>query len=149
MLLGVHPLLRGPLLAVLDGMGHGDLLVIADAEFPARRLCPVVVDLPGVGAPQALRALRTVLPVDDAEPLSLMAAPQGWLPVQQELLDAAAQPGAAVERLERRAFYDLAAGAQLVVATGEHRPYGNLVLRKGVVGGPGSGAQGGRDGQDQ
>ena len=140
MLLGVHHLLRGPLLAALDAMGHGDLLVVADAEFPAHRLCPAVVDLPGVDAPRALRALRTVLPVDAAEPLSFMAAPDGWLPVQQELLDAAAEPGAPVERVERRAFYDLAAGARLVVATGEHRPYGNLVLRKGVVGGPGSGA---------
>ena len=35
--------------------------------------------------------------------------------------------------LERFAFYERAAGAFAVVATGETRVYGNVILRKGVV----------------
>ena len=36
MLNGIHPLLTGELLAVLDGMGHGDAILLADAH-PAGR----------------------------------------------------------------------------------------------------------------
>jgi len=35
MLKGVHPLLHADLLHALASMGHGDELVIADANFPA------------------------------------------------------------------------------------------------------------------
>jgi L-fucose mutarotase len=148
-LLGVHPLLRGPLLAALDGMGHGDVLVVADAEFPARRLCGSVIDMPGVAAPAALAALCTVFPLDDAEPLWFMTAPQGWLPVQEELLGATGRPASAVRTAERHAFYDLASAARVVVSTGERRPYGNLLLRKGVVDDSRPGAAGGPLDQDQ
>ena len=35
MLKGIDPLLSGDLLKLLDDMGHGDELVIADRNFPA------------------------------------------------------------------------------------------------------------------
>ena len=35
MLKGIHPLLHADLLHTLAAMGHGDELVIADANFPA------------------------------------------------------------------------------------------------------------------
>ena len=35
MLKGIHPLLHADLLHALASMGHGDELVIADANFPA------------------------------------------------------------------------------------------------------------------
>jgi L-fucose mutarotase len=35
--------------------------------------------------------------------------------------------------LERFAFYERAAQAFVVIATGEARVYGNIILRKGVV----------------
>jgi L-fucose mutarotase len=40
---------------------------------------------------------------------------------------------AASASLERFAFYTRAAGAFAIVATGETRIYGNLLLKKGVV----------------
>ncbi|MDP8995620.1 MAG: ribose ABC transporter, partial [Pseudomonadota bacterium] len=43
MLVGIHPLLGPDLLHALQSMGHGDELVIADANFPASSLGPKVV----------------------------------------------------------------------------------------------------------
>lgn len=136
MLIGIDPLLVGPLLAALDGMGHGDVLVVADANFPARRGTGHVVEIPGVTAPEVLAAIVTVFPVDAEDPISFMATPDGWLQLQQDLLDAAGGPDAGDERvqtLDRQGFYDLSATAALVVRTGELRGYGNIALRKGVV----------------
>jgi L-fucose mutarotase len=133
---GIHPILGGELLAVLDRLGHGDELVIADANFPAHRVGAVVVEAPALAAADVVHAIRTVVPLDTYEGASvlLMAAEGGQrLPVQHELVAAAKTTADRVEELERFAFYDRAIAAQLIVRTGELRPYGNVVLRKGVV----------------
>ena len=132
MLSGIHPLLTGPLLAHLDAMGHSDSVVLADAHFPAHRLGARVLDLPGVATPDLMAAIRTVLPLDDAPAVDLMATPDGeQLPVQKDLITAAGTGD--VRFLDRYAFYDAAAPAYLIVRTGETRVYGNAILRKGVV----------------
>ena len=132
MLSGIHPLLTGPLLAHLDAMGHSDAVVLADAHFPAHRLGTRVLDLPGVATPDLMAAIRTVVPLDDAPAVDLMATPDGErLPVQEELVAAAGTGD--VRFIDRFAFYDAAAPAYLIVRTGETRVYGNAILRKGVV----------------
>lgn len=132
MLSGIHPLLTGPLLAHLDAMGHSDAVVLADAHFPAHRLGSRVLDLPGVATPDLMAAIRTVVPLDDAPAVDLMATPDGErLPVQEELI--AASGTGDVRFLDRHGFYDAAAPAYLIVRTGETRVYGNAILRKGVV----------------
>ena len=135
MLIGIDPLLRGQLLAALDEMGHGDLLVIADANFPGRRLGARVLDVQGADAPTVLRAVASVFPIDPEAPVLLMASPQGRLPVQDDLLAAAAvrAPVVSIVELSRYDFYDQAREASVILLTGELRPYGNLLLRKGVV----------------
>ena len=136
MLSGIHPILSGELLVALDRLGHGDELVVADANFPAHRIGATVIETPGLGAPAVVAAVRTVVPLDAYEGASvlLMAAEGGErLPVQQELVDAADASPERVSELERFAFYERAANARLVVRTGELRPYGNLIVRKGVV----------------
>jgi L-fucose mutarotase len=133
---GIHPVLTGELLAHLDAMGHSDAVVVADAHFPAARLASRLLTFPGLTTPQVLAAVRTVLPLDEAPALDLMAAPPGTeVPVYEELL-AAAAAGAGegdVRWLDRHAFYAEAARAYLVVRTGETRIYANALLRKGVV----------------
>ncbi len=138
MLTGIHPLLTGELLAHLDAMGHSDALVIADAHFPAERLATRLLTDPGLTTPDLLAAVRTVVPLDDAPALDLMATADGAeLPVQRELAVAAGAAGDWVRYLDRHAFYDAAAAAYLIVRTGETRLYGNAILRKGVVTEPG------------
>ncbi|OLT02617.1 transport protein RbsD/FucU [Pseudonocardia sp. CNS-004] len=132
MLSGIHPLLTGPLLAHLDAMGHSDAVVLADAHFPAHRLGSRVLDLPGVATPDLMAAIRTVVPLDDAPAVDLMATADGErLPVQEELIVASGT--SEVRFLDRFGFYDAAAPAYLMVRTGETRVYGNAILRKGVV----------------
>lgn len=134
MLTGIHPLLSGPLLAQLDAMGHSDAVVLADAHFPAARVASRLLDLPGTTTPDVLAAVRTVLPLDDAPSVDLMAAASGErLPVQDALVAAAGAGEQAVRLLSRFDFYEQAERAFLVVRTGEARPYGNVIIRKGVV----------------
>jgi L-fucose mutarotase len=135
MLSGINPLLTGQLLAQLDAMGHSDAVIVADAHFPAERLANRLLTLPGLTTPDVLRAIRSVIPLDDAPALDLMTSADGTrLPVQDELIDAAGATGRDVQFLGRLEFYDAAAEAFLIVRTGETRTYGNALLRKGVVG---------------
>ena len=141
MLKGLDPLLGPDLLHVLAAMGHGDELVIADANFPAASIARRLVRLDGVDAPRALRAVLSVLPVDTftPTPAAVMAVvgDPGAVPPPvrdfQPIVDAAAGRPVRFEVLERFAFYERARAAFAVVATGEPRPYGNILVVKGVV----------------
>ena len=135
MLIGIDPLLRGPLLGALDEMGHGDLLVVADANFPGHRISTRVIDVQCADAPTVMRAVASIFPIDPDVPVALMASPNGRLPVQDELLRAAGRGDdqSSVTELGRFAFYDEAEHAYLVLITGERRAYGNILVRKGVV----------------
>jgi L-fucose mutarotase len=136
MLIGINVLLRGPLLAALDVLGHGDVLVIADANFPAARLGAALA-LPGVRSAEAVDAILSVFPLDPDESVVLMAAPDGPQPVQDEIMAAVKDraAGPAVEHVGRFEFYELARSASLIVQTGELRPYGNVLVRKGGING--------------
>lgn len=137
MLEGINPLLTGELLLHLDRMGHSDAVVIADAHFPAWALGARVVDLPGTSTPEVVAAIRSVLPLDDAPGIDLMAsADREVLDVQHELMAAAGTDVDTTRFVDRYAYYDVAKGAYLMVRTGETRKYGNALLRKGLVGHP-------------
>jgi L-fucose mutarotase len=133
-LIGIHPLLSGELLHALDDMGHGDELVIADANFPGRRLAAGrVLRLP-VGAVDAVRAVLTVFPLDPEERVVLMAAPDGEPEVQREILAALPAPAASgVDRITRHDFYDAARSSALILQTAEFRPYANVMLAKAGI----------------
>lgn len=135
MLFNIDPILTGRMLLALDEMGHGDAVVIADAHFTASKLARKhLIDLPGLSAPRVMAAVRSVMVPDTYGPaLDLMEAPDGELPVQRELIAAAQLGGAEFRFVERFAFYDLAAQAELIIRTGETRVYGNGLFRKGVT----------------
>jgi L-fucose mutarotase len=131
---GIDPLLSGALLAALDEMGHGDLLVVVDANFPAHRIGSTVVSLRGIESPAAVRAIASVFPIDPIEPISLMQQPGGRRDVHHELIESLGEiPHDDAEDVDRFAFYDLAKEASLIIQTGEMRPYANLAVRKGGV----------------
>ena len=68
MLKGLSPLLSPDLLHALASMGHGDELLIVDANFPAATHARRLLRLPGVSATEALEAVLSVLPLDDFGP---------------------------------------------------------------------------------
>ena len=150
-LVGVDAILTGDLLKALDEMGHGDAVVIADAHFTATKLAKnPVIYMPGLSTPRVLQAIRTVFVPDEFEPyqLGLMECPGGdLLEVQTELIDVSLleEPTIScgekpensraphVRMLDRQAFYDRAAKAELIIRTGETRVYGNALFFKGVT----------------
>lgn len=144
MLKNLPALLVPDALHALASMGHGDELAIVDANFPAARIAAAggarLVRLPGATAPQVLQAVLCVLPLDDFGPeASWTMAVVGDAsalpaPVQEfrALLHAAGQ--APPSALERMAFYERCLGAFLILQSGEPRRYGNVLLRKGVIG---------------
>ena len=141
MLIGIDPLLNPECLAALRAMVHGDEVVLADANFPAEASARHLVRLDGVPLIPVLRAVLSVLPVDDFEPdpLASMAQVDDPAAVPEAVADmqAVVRKMLGSERtitpLERFAFYDRARRAHTVIATGERRFYGNLIIRKGVV----------------
>jgi len=145
MLKGIDPLLTPELLKVLAEMGHGDEIVVADANFTAVSLArgKPVLRLPGVGVARACDAVLSVLLLDAAvaQPVVFMqvgGTPPGYRSaLQREVIDKLrsrgdAQP-AQCEAIERFAFYERVAGAFAIVHTGELQPFANFVFRKGVL----------------
>jgi L-fucose mutarotase len=141
MLKGIHPLLTADLLHALAAMGHGDEIAIVDANFPAMRLGTRVIELSGASSPECLAAVLTVFPLDPfaMQPALTMQVVGEPHAVPEAVTDFAAiidmNENAKVEigALERHAFYERARNAFAIVRTGELRPYGNILLVKGVV----------------
>ena len=69
------PLMTGELLTILSDMGHGDEIVLVDANFPAARTAQRLVRLPGIGIDRAAEAILSLVPLDDpvAAPAAVMA----------------------------------------------------------------------------
>jgi L-fucose mutarotase len=140
MLRGIHPLLGPDLLHALRSLGHGDEVVIADANFPSHSLGPRVIRLDGIDAVAAADAILTHLPLDTfvdaaAFRMEVVGDPGAVPPICQafaELVTNLAGPFE-VRSLERFAFYERARQAAFIVATGERRLYGNLILKTGVL----------------
>ena len=137
---GIDPLLSPDLLHALRAMGHGDEIVIADANFPATTNAKRLIRLDGVSAPAAVAAIVSVLPLDDFEPdaafrMAITGDAKAIPPVVTEFQRSLEHVGytRSIAPLERFAFYERAATAFAIVATGETRLWGNLILKKGVV----------------
>jgi L-fucose mutarotase len=141
MLKGLDPLLSPDLLHSLRAMGHGDEIVVADANFPSASIARRLVRLDGVSAVAAADAILSVMPLDDFAPdaawrMEVVGDPDAEQPIFAEFRRAiAAREGERfrLTALERFAFYERARAAFAIVATGEGRLYGNLILKKGVV----------------
>ena len=147
MLKGISPLLSPDLLHLLASMGHGDEVVLVDANFPgaatAARGGGRLVSCLGVDAPTMLRAVLSVFPLDQAvaEPAMVMEPQAGDKRYAAgEVPEAAAQLIRLVEehgfrcgKLERFTFYERANTAFGIVQVGEVRVFGNIILKKGVV----------------
>ena len=141
MLKNVHPLLTGPLLSLLDRLGHGDVLGLVDRNFPAYRYGAPVIDFRGVDTAAAAEALLSVFPLDsfvedavhrmeiDDAPDEINAATERL----QKAADAAEGRPVRIASVERFAFYEMARPTSVFVQTGETIPYSCYLLRKGVV----------------
>jgi L-fucose mutarotase len=138
MLKTLDPLLNGALLQILADMGHGNEIVIVDANYTAAADAKRLVRLDGVTATAALKAVLSLLPLDDfvESPVAIMPPPTGRTPLVDEfqtLIDSAEGKPIQITEMDRFAFYERARNAYAIIATGERRLYGNIILVKGVV----------------
>ena len=139
MLRGIDPLLTPDLLHSLAAMGHGDRIAIVDANFPGASSGRRVHYLAGVDAGAVLRAVLSLMPIDDfiddaAVTMQIVgdasSVPEAVSEFTELLLR---HDGPAPVAIERYAFYEMAKSAFAVVQTGERRLYGNIILSKGVI----------------
>ncbi|MEX1180884.1 MAG: RbsD/FucU family protein [Cucumibacter sp.] len=142
MLKGIPGVIHAELLHVLASMGHGDELVIADANFPAARDAKRLIRTSGISTSDLAAAILTLVPLDEyvEAPLGLMKPerPQDRnAPALKELRAALAKiaPGVKIEDIPRSEFYPRARNAFAIVATSDMRPYANVLLKMGVIAG--------------
>lgn len=139
MLNGIDKIISPELLYILDKMGHGDEIVIADGNFPGESIGRQTLRADGSGVPALLEAILPLFPLDVyAEPVYLMDKTEQDrdldIPIWEEYKRITSQyTNAEPVFLERFAFYERAKKAYAVVVTGESTIYANVILKKGVV----------------
>ncbi len=140
---GVPSIINPTLLAALARMGHGDEIVLADANFPAASVAAhttlgAEIRIDGTGIVELLEAIMKLLPLDPVakNTLFMEMMPEhkaaGWeTPIWAKYLGVIAASGETAQtgEIERMAFYERAKTAFAVVSTGETALYGNLIVR--------------------
>jgi L-fucose mutarotase len=146
MLKGIDPRLTAEVLGALRAMGHGDVLVLADTNFPAESVARQTVlgkllRMDNLTAAEAAQAVLSVFPLDTfvddfAARMEVVGEPETIPAVQAEVqaeVDAAEGRARTMVGVERFDFYDRAKQAFAVIQTGERRFYGCFLFRKGVI----------------
>ena len=146
MLKGLDNRLNADVLHALRAMGHGDLLVVADTNFPADSVARATVTgkllrMENLTCAEACEAILSLLPLDTfvddfAGRMEVVGHPNDVPPVQAEVqavIDRAEGRPRPMIGIERFAFYDKARTAYAVIQTGERRFYGCFMFRKGVI----------------
>jgi len=142
MLKNVDPVLSPELLSTLRAMGHGDEIAIVDANYPAASSGRPVMRMDAAASTtRVAEAVLSLMPLDEFVPcaafhMQVVNDPAGEMPIFAEfraLLERYEPKSAKLEGIERFAFYERVRGCFAVVATGERRLYGNLILKKGIV----------------
>ncbi|ULO06118.1 fucose isomerase [Paenibacillus sp. 19GGS1-52] len=140
MLKKIPKLLSPELVRILMEMGHGDELVLADANYPGHSLHSKVLRYDGIGIPQLLDAILELLPLDhyashQAAFMSVVAGdptePVIWS--TYEAILAKHDEDATIEYEERFDFYNRSKQSYAIIVTGEEALYGNVILKKGVI----------------
>ncbi len=150
MLNHIPKILTGEMLKVFSNMGHGDVLILADANFPGDTIAKEttygkLIRCPGTDVAELFEAISDFFPLDvdySAAPVVVMAltesdqakgmgTPSVW--EQYEATLKKRYPDAQLTPIDRFEFYDRAKKSFAVIQTGEERPYGNLLLVKGCV----------------
>ena len=139
MLRGINKLLTGDILKILCDMGHGDELVIADANFPAETCAKRLIRVPGISGTEMLKAIMEVFPIDTyvespcvimdltmSDKEKGMVIPEIWNEYKNIT-------NSDLFKIERNEFYERTKNAYVVIQTGEEKQYGNIIVVKGVV----------------
>lgn len=145
MLIKIDPILSPELLFTLRTMGHGDKLVLADANFPANSMNKNVIRLDGVNIKDAAKAILSVFPLDSfivsqggtaANRMEVDDNPNELTETHKEFIQAVKDISGEswkVGSIERQSFYTEAKKSYAIVTTTDARPFGCFILTKGVI----------------
>jgi L-fucose mutarotase len=146
----INPLLSADILQVLAAMGHGDSIVLCDANFPAQSVASKtshgsLLRIDGANVTEAADAVLSLMPLDtfiDNPALCMqvvgVSAPDSEVRpiVQDEVQSVITEhegPTFQLIPVERFEFYDRASASYAVIATSERRLYGCFIFTKGVI----------------
>ena len=136
MLRGIPEIIGSDLLKALADTGHGDLIVIADHFYPPITKSPNAV---------SIQAILKLVPLDveyEKYPIQYMVPDKDSgvvlesSPVWDGVKEAVKNNGydvSCVGEIERTKFYEKAGRAYVTVCTSETKPYGCIILQKGVM----------------
>ena len=145
MLININPILSPELLFILRTMGHGDKLILADANFPADSMNKRVIRLDGVNIPDAAKAILSVFPLDSfivsqgkaaVSRMEVDEKPQELLDSHKEFINTVKEvsgPNWKVGSIERQSFYEEAKKAYAIIITTDARPFSCFIMSKGVI----------------
>ncbi|MDC3074328.1 ribose ABC transporter [Candidatus Pelagibacter sp.] len=145
MLININPILSPELLFHLRSMGHGEKIILADANFPANTSNERVIRLDGVGIKEAASAILSVFPLDSfivsqggspALRMEVDDKPEELTETHNEFIEAVKKVSGEnwkVGSISRQDFYKEAKKAYCIVTTTDARPFGCFILTKGVI----------------
>lgn len=147
MLLGIPKLLSPEILSTLCEMGHGDVVVIGDANFPAKRFAKEgnckFLRADGISGTALLDAILSVIPCDAyvEHPVKLMQTMECDRDLKVPIWDAYkgivaqhdVRGAKAIGFADRFGFYDEAKKAYCIIQSGEEAIYANVMIQKGVI----------------
>ncbi len=147
MLKNIPSNVSGDMIKVLMEMGHGDEIVIADANFP-RLAFPesgIVINAIGHNIPEILDSVLSLIPLDSyvENPTVFMKVAQGDKNVPNGVPDCwddyytigkkYEKLGLREIQLDKPELYERTKKAYAVIITSEKALYANIILRKGVL----------------
>lgn len=147
MLKNIPSILSPELLATLCEMGHSDVIVLGDANFPGKRFAHEgnckFLRADGISGTALLEAILQVIPTDSYAdtPVMLMQTMECdkdldipiWKDYEAIVAKNDSRGKSAVGYLERFTFYEAAKKAYCIVQTGETQIYANVIIQKGVI----------------
>lgn len=140
MLKGIDPILGPELLAILRGMGHGDEIALVDGNYPAVSHAQRLIRADGVDLVPLLRAVLSVLPLDDDVDRPVIRTYNPGSSDQSDdihtKIDDVLLNNLKADRIELTqgmVFYERVRKCHAVVATSEPSLFSNIILRKGVI----------------
>ena len=135
MLKNIPRLFTPELLKLMMEMGHGEDLLIADGNFPARSMnCKTEIYMPVFNISELLADILNFYPLDyavEAAAFAMESVTEG--PRFAEYIKLAEANGSKLALVDRFAFYDLAAKSTGIIITADTTKGGNILIKKGVV----------------
>ena len=118
------------LLKTLMEMGHGDEIVLADANYPSASCANKLIRCDGVNIPELLDSILYLMPLDGYvdSAIQFMNVVSG-----DDIPKICGTDLKTITYLRREDFYERSKKAYAIVATGETSLYANIILKKGVV----------------